>query len=169
VNVTSWNPLKERNQKRNGAFAMTRRIVMAVVMAFAVGFVGCRACLAPYDCCQPTFLPERGDQCMGELYRCGSILGGVDHTSNANGYCESCGGGNVEYYSASEFGGTATTANVSDETQFASAGSATQIPSEFGNDSRYVARQTSFNASNVSGDFSNASGFALNDDSSETY
>jgi len=145
---------------------MTRKIVMAIVMAFAVGFVGCRACLAPYDRCQPTFLPERGDQCMGELYRCGSILGGVDHTSNANGYCESCGGGSVEYYSASEFGGTATATSASFETQLASSGAATQIPSTIESDARFVARQTSFNASDVS---SNGASFTLNDDSGESY
>ena len=145
---------------------MTRRIVMAVVMAFAVGFVGCRACLAPYDCCQPTFLPERGDQCMGELYRCGSILGGMDRSSNANGYCESCGGGNVEYYPASEFGGSAVSSNVMESTQLASSQTATQIPTAIDSDSRYVARQASFNATAES---SNVSGFALNDDSSEAY
>ena len=145
---------------------MTRRIVMAVVMAFAVGFVGCRACLAPYDCCQPTFLPERGDQCMGELYRCGSILGGMDRSSNANGYCESCGGGNVEYYSASEFGGSAVSSSVMESTQLASSQTATQIPTAIDSDSRYVARQASFNATAES---SNVSGFALNDDSSEAY
>lgn len=77
---------------------MTRMIVMGIVMAFAIGFVGCRACMAPYDHCQPTFVPERGDQCMGELYRCGSILGGMERTSDANGDCENCGGGSVEYY-----------------------------------------------------------------------
>ena len=75
---------------------MTRLIVMAIVAAFAVGFVGCRSCLAPYDQCQPTFIPERGDQCMGELYRCGSTLGGMDRLSNATGDCENCGGGSVE-------------------------------------------------------------------------
>ncbi|MBQ1864721.1 MAG: hypothetical protein II561_08070 [Thermoguttaceae bacterium] len=77
---------------------MTRIIVMSIIMAFAVGFVGCRSCLAPYDHCQPTFLPERGDQCMGELYRCGSILGGAEQASNVNGDCPECGGGTTEYY-----------------------------------------------------------------------
>ncbi|MDO5310088.1 MAG: hypothetical protein Q4G03_11445 [Planctomycetia bacterium] len=79
---------------------MTRWIVMGIVMAFAIGFVGCRACMAPYDYCQPTFIPERGDQCMGELYRCGSVLGGMERVSSANGQCESCGGGSTEYYGA---------------------------------------------------------------------
>ena len=77
-----------------------RMIVMGIIMAFAIGFVGCRSCMAPYDHCQPTFIPERGDQCMGELYRCGSVLGGMNRGSNATGDCESCGGGNVEYYDA---------------------------------------------------------------------
>ncbi len=150
---------------------MTRKIVMAIVMAFAVGFVGCRACLAPYDCCQPTFLPERGDQCMGELYRCGSILGGMDRSSNANGYCESCGGGSVEYYSASEFGASAVSSGASESIQLAStqpdsSQAATQIPAEMDVDSRYVARQTSFD---MTAESSNVSGFTLNDDSSEAY
>lgn len=77
---------------------MTRMIVLGIVMAFAIGFVGCRSCLAPYDGCQPTFIPERGDQCMGELYRCGSNLGGMNRASNATGDCANCGGGSVEYY-----------------------------------------------------------------------
>ena len=78
---------------------MTRIIVIGIIMAFAVGFVGCRSCMAPYDHCQPTFLPERGDQCMGELYRCGSNLGGMERYSSATGDCPNCGGGSVEYYS----------------------------------------------------------------------
>ena len=78
---------------------MTRWICLAVIMATVLGFVGCRSCMAPYDQCQPTFIPERGDQCMGELYRCGSILGGMDRHSNVNGDCAECGGGSVEYYS----------------------------------------------------------------------
>ncbi|MBR0226635.1 MAG: hypothetical protein IJL92_11330 [Thermoguttaceae bacterium] len=92
---------------------MTRMIVMGIVMAFAIGFVGCRSCLAPYDHCQPTFIPERGDQCMGELYRCGSILGGMNRASNATGDCENCGGGNVEYYT--EDGSNVTTPYVEQE------------------------------------------------------
>lgn len=96
---------------------MTRIIVMGIIMAFAVGFVGCRSCLAPWDHCQPTFLPERGDQCMGELYRCGSNLGGMQQHSNANGYCENCGGGSVEYYS--EDGSQISSAQVGEPQQVA--------------------------------------------------
>lgn len=84
---------------------MLRTIAMGIVMAFTLGFVGCRSCMAPYEHCQPTFIPERGDQCMGELYRCGSVLGGAERESSEDGSCESCGGGNVEYYSASARGG----------------------------------------------------------------
>lgn len=39
---------------------------------------------------------------MGELYRCGSVLGGMERHSDANGDCENCGGGSVEYYATSE-------------------------------------------------------------------
>ncbi|MBQ9875112.1 MAG: hypothetical protein IJM30_11695 [Thermoguttaceae bacterium] len=95
---------------------MTRVIIMGIVMAFAVGFVGCRSCLAPYDHCQPTFLPERGDQCMGELYRCGSNLGGMERRTNEDGYCESCCGGQVEYYSAN---GETTVVENASEAQYA--------------------------------------------------
>lgn len=95
---------------------MTRMIVMGIVMAFAIGFVGCRSCLAPYDHCQPTFIPERGDQCMGELYRCGSVLGGMNRVSSATGDCENCGGGNVEYYRED---GSAVTAPYVEQTSVA--------------------------------------------------
>ncbi len=77
---------------------MVRTIAMGIVMAFALGFVGCRACLSPYEYCQPTFVPERGDQCMGELYRCGSVLGGMERTKSPTDDCEECNGGSVEYY-----------------------------------------------------------------------
>jgi len=86
---------------------MTRMIVMSIVMAFAIGFVGCRSCMAPYDLCQPTFIPERGDQCMGELYRCGSVLGGMNRLSTPYGGGEDCGEGSIEYYNED---GTTTTA-----------------------------------------------------------
>ncbi len=79
---------------------MVRTIAMGIVMAFALGFVGCRSCLSPYEYCQPTFVPERGDQCMGELYRCGSILGGMEQTKSPNDDCEECNGGYTEYYGA---------------------------------------------------------------------
>lgn len=70
---------------------MFHRIVLMIVFAFAVGLVGCRSCWGPYDSCQPTFVPEAGDHCMGELYRNGSILGGMERTSN-NGGCATCAG-----------------------------------------------------------------------------
>ena len=133
---------------------MTRIIVMGIVMAFAVGFVGCRACLAPYDYCQPTFIPERGDQCMGELYRCGSVLGGMNRTSNATGDCESCGGGSVEYYDAQ--GGAISVPQNAVETTTVSALPNPPAPPA--------------NATNVAPYYgANEAGFALNDDSAETY
>ena len=72
---------------------MVRTIAMGIVMAFALGFVGCRSCLSPYEYCQPTFVPERGDRCMGELYRCGSVLGGMEQTKSPTDDCEECNGG----------------------------------------------------------------------------
>ena len=125
---------------------MTRMIVMGIVMAFAIGFVGCRSCMAPYDHCQPTFIPERGDQCMGELYRCGSNLGGMNRASNATGDCENCGGGSVEYYTED---GQTVTAPYVDQNASYSAG---------------------YNASYSEQVNAAASGeFALSDDSYENY
>ncbi|MBQ5790618.1 MAG: hypothetical protein IIW01_10040, partial [Thermoguttaceae bacterium] len=39
-----------------------------------------------------------GDQCMGELYRCGSVLGGMEQTKSPTDDCEECNGGYTEYY-----------------------------------------------------------------------
>lgn len=71
---------------------MFRNAVIMTVFAFAVGLVGCRSCWGPYDRCQPTFVPEAGDQCMGELYRNGSILGGMGRRNSETG-CAACGSG----------------------------------------------------------------------------
>ena len=71
---------------------MFRKTIIVIVFTFAVGLVGCRSCWGPYDRCQPTFVPEAGDQCMGELYRNGSILGGMERRNGASG-CATCGGG----------------------------------------------------------------------------
>ena len=68
---------------------MFRKINQIVVMVFVLGLVGCRACYSPYETCQPTFNPQRGDHCMGELYRAGSIMGGAERTKN-DGECQSC-------------------------------------------------------------------------------
>ena len=87
---------------------MVRTIARGIVMAFALGFVGCRSCLSPYEYCQPTFVPERGDQCMGELYRCGSVLGGMERVKSPTDDCEECNGGYTEYY-----GGNASSAETS--------------------------------------------------------
>lgn len=89
---------------------MFQKTVIVIVFAFAVGLVGCRACWGPYDRCQPTFVPEAGDQCMGELYRNGSVLGGMERRTNESG-CSSCAGGVADgseaampanYYESSE-------------------------------------------------------------------
>ena len=71
---------------------MFHKIVLMIVFSFAVGLVGCRSCWGPYDRCQPTFVPEAGDECMGELYRNGSILGGMERRGNCSS-CSSCAGG----------------------------------------------------------------------------
>lgn len=74
---------------------MFQKIVIVIVFSFSVGLVGCRSCWGPYDRCQPTFVPEAGDQCMGELYRNGSVLGGMDRRTNESG-CSSCAGGTTD-------------------------------------------------------------------------
>lgn len=71
---------------------MFHRVISVIIFAFAVGLVGCRACWGPYDHCQPTFVPEAGDCCMGELYRNGSSLGGMERRCGENGCCGSCSG-----------------------------------------------------------------------------
>ena len=53
---------------------------------------------------------------MGELYRCGSNLGGMERRTNEDGYCESCCGGQVEYYSAN---GETTVVENASEAQYA--------------------------------------------------
>ena len=92
---------------------MVRKIAMGIVMAFALGFVGCRSCLSPYEYCQPTFVPERGDQCMGELYRCGSVLGGMEQTKSPTDDCEECNGGYTDYYGAANAAQTAASGETS--------------------------------------------------------
>ena len=92
---------------------MVRTIAMGIVMAFALGFVGCRSCLSPYEYCQPTFVPERGDRCMGELYRCGSVLGGMEQTKSPTDDCEECNGGYTEYYGDGNVAQNAASAETS--------------------------------------------------------
>ncbi len=38
---------------------------------------------------------------MGELYRCGSVLGGMERTKSPTDDCEECNGGYTEYYGGS--------------------------------------------------------------------
>lgn len=71
---------------------MFRKVNLVIIVLLALGLVGCRACYSPYEMCQPTFNPQRGDRCMGELYRAGSVLGGQERASNDN-ECKSCTGG----------------------------------------------------------------------------
>lgn len=68
---------------------MFRTVSFSIILLLGLGLVGCRACYSPYETCQPTFVPERGDKCMGELYRSGSVLGGMERTQN-NKECKSC-------------------------------------------------------------------------------
>ena len=110
---------------------MTRKIVMGIIMAFALGVVGCRMCMSPYDYCQPTLVPERGDVCMGELYRCGSVLGGVNQHASPDGECKECNGGSVEYYSASGYAGAET--SVAQTESYASPSYAQESPAYAGN------------------------------------
>ncbi len=138
-----------------------RTIVMGIVMAFALGFVGCRSCLAPYDKCQPTFIPERGDQCMGELYRCGSTLGGAEQKSPANGDCEECDGGTTEYYSANGYDAAAAelaSSNAASPYRQASYETAQSVPA-----GPYAESADAFPEFPAAGDYN----FNLNDDSAE--
>jgi len=84
---------------------MLHKTVSVVIFAFAIGLVGCRACWGPYDHCQPTFVPEAGDTCMGELYRNGLILGGMERRCNESGCgsCAACGSGGVSNAGYTEF------------------------------------------------------------------
>ena len=78
---------------------MFQKIVLMIVFTFAVG---CRSCWGPYDHCQPTFVPEAGDECMGELYRNGSILGGMERRGSCSS-CSSCAGGVAADYGYSDY------------------------------------------------------------------
>ena len=69
---------------------MFQKSFAIVVFILAMGLAGCRSCYTPYDFCQPTFVPEQGDCCMGELYRYGSILGGMNRQGNPD--CPTCSG-----------------------------------------------------------------------------
>lgn len=71
---------------------MFRKMGLVVALLIAATWMGCRSCGAPYDRCQPTFVPEKGDQCLGELYRAGSVLGGMKRTQADTGGCKSCQG-----------------------------------------------------------------------------
>ena len=68
---------------------MFRTVSFSIILLLGLGLAGCRACYSPYETCQPTFVPERGDKCMGELYRSGSVLGGMDRIKNDK-ECKSC-------------------------------------------------------------------------------
>ncbi|MDD3587541.1 MAG: hypothetical protein PHQ75_10205 [Thermoguttaceae bacterium] len=68
---------------------MFRTVSFSIILLLGLGLAGCRACYSPYETCQPTFVPERGDKCMGELYRSGSVLGGMNRTKNDK-ECKSC-------------------------------------------------------------------------------
>lgn len=139
-----------------------RTIVMGIVMAFALGFVGCRSCLAPYETCQPTFIPERGDQCMGELYRCGSTLGGAEQTTSANGDCEECvGGGSVEYYSANGYDAAAELASANNESPYLQASYQTSQSVPAGPYAEPIGAFPDFSASSGNYDFN------LRDDSTD--
>ena len=69
---------------------MVRAVYVTLIVVAGLCFAGCKACYSPYEKCPPTFVPERGDRCMGELYRSGSILGGMQRTESANAGCKTC-------------------------------------------------------------------------------
>jgi len=155
---------------------MVRTIAMGIVMAFALGFVGCRSCLSPYEYCQPTFVPERGDQCMGELYRCGSVLGGMEQTKSPTDDCEECNGGYTEYYGAAN----AAQSAASGETSIAQTqGTLDAYDANAYSQANYVAPAGSYagnaydasSASSASafGAYPEQNDFSLRDDSGDVY
>ncbi len=79
---------------------MFHKINILILLVLGVSFIGCRACYSPYDRCQPTFVPERGDQCRGELYRSGSVFLDPNHEVDHDDGCKECGGvsGNINDY-----------------------------------------------------------------------
>ena len=50
---------------------------------------------------------------MGELYRCGSVLGGMEQTKSPTDDCEECNGGYTEYYGAANAAQTAASGETS--------------------------------------------------------
>ena len=50
---------------------------------------------------------------MGELYRCGSVLGGMEQTKSPTDDCEECNGGYTEYYGAANAAQNAASAEAS--------------------------------------------------------
>lgn len=112
---------------------MFHKTVLMIVFSFAVGLVGCRSCWGPYDRCQPTFVPEAGDQCMGELYRNGSVLGGMERRGNCGG-CSACASGVAEadygYLSdaAYDYGSDASYAAPGNLSNYSEAGTTQPLP-----------------------------------------
>lgn len=70
---------------------MFQRICLFILGLTLLAAAGCRSCYAPYDNCQPTFVPERGDCCMGELYRTGSVFVNENNRIDHSAECKTCG------------------------------------------------------------------------------
>lgn len=71
---------------------MFRNILLFIGVVLFISFTGCRSCYSPYDYCQPTFVPERGDSCMNELYRSGSIFVDPQKSVDTRSGCKTCSG-----------------------------------------------------------------------------
>ncbi|MDO5581273.1 MAG: hypothetical protein Q4G69_09060 [Planctomycetia bacterium] len=71
---------------------MFRKILLLTGAVLLISSLGCRSCYSPYDYCQPTFIPERGDSCMNELYRSGSIFVDPQKSIDTGGGCKTCSG-----------------------------------------------------------------------------
>lgn len=114
---------------------------------------------------------------MGELYRCGSVLGGMERTKSPTDDCEECNGGYTEYYG----GGNVAQNAASGETTIAQAqGTLDAYDANAYSQANYVAPAGAYagNAYDVSteasigaypGDAFEGNEFNLRDDSGDVY
>ena len=110
---------------------------------------------------------------MGELYRCGSVLGGMEQTKSPTDDCKECNGGYAEYYGAANAAQNAASA----ETAIAQAqGELGSYDANVYSQANYVAPAGAYagNAYDVSaaasiGAYPEQNDFRLRDDSGDVY
>lgn len=110
---------------------------------------------------------------MGELYRCGSVLGGMEQTKSPTDDCEECDGGYTEYYGAANAAQNAASVETSIAQTQGTLGAYDAAPYAQAN---YVAPAGSYagNAYEVSRDatigaYPEQHDFSLRDDSGDVY